>query len=335
MASFLTLLSSVVASSTTSLSSPTTPTPTKELTPSLPLPKVEIDQLPPNTELVDCNNCAQECYEHPAFPSYLNLDNTSDLLGSMTPYGRHVMISTGVTDWPERIEDDKTTLAGQLSHVINQDTNYTNDKPNGRIFITNTSMSTIYSSQGGQDVLLLPENILISNVKPSDAELFYTTFLDQPLPHQPTQLVMVNHRINTLIHNNNILSWQVHANPSASMILICSHRRRDKRCGVTAPILAREFDHVLRENDIDEYGEKGTAVLMVSHVGGHKFAGNLICYTHQGTRGVWYGRVKPCHCKQIVQDTILQGRIVKELYRGAMMHSYGSPSSCTAKRIQW
>jgi (2Fe-2S) ferredoxin len=245
------------------------------------------------------------------------------------------MISTGLTDWPERIEDDITTLAGQLHKVINQDTNYTTHKPNGRIFITNTSMHTLYSTvDNGVDVLVLPENILISNVKPEDAGLFYTTFLAQPLPRQPTQLAIISHTIQKLAPS----SWQVHANPSASMILICSHRRRDKRCGVTAPILAREFDHVLRENDIDEQGDRGTAVMMVSHVGGHKFAGNLICYTHQGTRGTWYGRVKPCHCKQIVEETILQGKIVKELYRGAMMHSYGPPPStaaCAARRIQW
>ncbi|CAO3595897.1 unnamed protein product [Absidia cylindrospora] len=300
-------------------------------------PQVDIDQIPPTTNVVNCNNCAMDCYEHASYPSYLDLDNTTELLGSMSPYGRHIMIATGLTNWAERIEDDSPTLAAHLHKVINQDTNYTQHKPNGRIFITNTSMLNIYSTEpDGHDVLVLPENILISNVKPHDAEAFYRAFLDKPLPLQPVQL----------IHYNNInqftftpTCWQVYANPSASLILLCSHRRRDKRCGVTAPILAREFDHVLREHDIEEQGDRGTTVMMVSHIGGHKFAGNVICYTHQGTRGTWYGRVKACHCKQIVQDTILGGKIVKELYRGAMMHSYGptsfmNSSTCPA-RIRW
>lgn len=292
-------------------------------------PQVGIDQIPPLTELVDCNDCGQDCYDHSGYPSYLDLDTTTALLGSMSPYGRHVMISTGLCDWTERIEDDEASLAGQLYKVINDDKNYTQNQPNGRIFVTNTSLPSTYSSQdGGHDVLLLPENILIGNVQASDAPAFYCTFLDKPLPLQPIQLSMLHP-----------VAWPVHANPFASMILICSHRKRDKRCGVTAPILAREFDHVLRENDIEEQGDYGAVVMMVSHVGGHKFAGNLICYTHQGTRGTWYGRVKPCHCKQIVEDTIIRGKVVKELYRGSMMHSYGptsfmDSSTCPA-RIRW
>ncbi|CAO3597440.1 unnamed protein product [Absidia cylindrospora] len=253
----------------------------------------------------------------------------------MSPYGRHVMIGTGLTDWAERIEEDTPTLAAQLHQVINKDENYTANQPNGRIFVTNTSMSNTYSTDpDGHDVILLPENILISNVKSIDAHDFYTTFLDKPLPLQPIQLATY-----AMEATNMVPSWSVHANPSTSMILICSHRRRDKRCGVTAPILAREFDHVLREHDIEEQGERGVTVMMVSHVGGHKFAGNLICYTHQGTRGVWYGRVRSCHCNQIVEETILQGKVVKELYRGSMMHSYGptsymNSSTCPA-RIRW
>ncbi|KAI8086273.1 Sucrase/ferredoxin-like-domain-containing protein [Halteromyces radiatus] len=293
-------------------------------------PSIDIDQIPPTTELVDCNDCTQDCYDHPSYPSYLDIDTETELLGSMKPYGRHVMIATGVTDWAEKIEEDTATLAAQLHKVINADPQYTNNQPNGRIFITNTSMTNTYSTKG-HDVLLLPENILISNVTPEDATEFYATFLDQPLPLQPVQLSKICMQLRG--------SWQAYMNPSASMILICSHRRRDKRCGVTAPILAREFDHILREHDIEEQGEKGTTVLMVSHVGGHKFAGNIICYTHQGTRGIWYGRVNPGHCKQIVEDTILQGKVVKELYRGAMMHSYGptsftNSSTCPA-RIRW
>jgi (2Fe-2S) ferredoxin len=53
-----------------------------------------------------------------------------------------------------------------------------------------------------------------------------------------------------------------------------------------------------------------------SHVGGHKFAGNLIVYGPLG--GHWYGRVKPCHAAAIVDTHIVQGRVIKELWRGRM-----------------
>jgi hypothetical protein len=43
----------------------------------------------------------------------------------------------------------------------------------------------------------------------------------------------------------------------------------------------------------DGYGAVKRALLVkVSHVGGHKFAGNVIVYSPSGT-GVWYGRVFP------------------------------------------
>jgi (2Fe-2S) ferredoxin len=55
---------------------------------------------------------------------------------------------------------------------------------------------------------------------------------------------------------------------------------------------------------------------------GHKLAGNVICYTNEGTRGVWYGRVKTCHCRPIVEETIINGKIIKGIYRGAMDNSF-------------
>ncbi|KAI8075964.1 uncharacterized protein BX664DRAFT_353999 [Halteromyces radiatus] len=82
-------------------------------------PSIDIDQIPPTTELVDCNDCTQDCYDHPSYPSYLDIDTETELLGSMKPYGRHVMIATGVTDWAEKIEEDTATLAAQLHKVIN------------------------------------------------------------------------------------------------------------------------------------------------------------------------------------------------------------------------
>lgn len=49
---------------------------------------------------------------------------------------------------------------------------------------------------------------------------------------------------------------------------------------------------------------------------GHAFAGNMVIYTHQGQRAIWYGRVTPCHCPDIVTKTIQQDRILQNLARG-------------------
>ncbi|KAI7872316.1 Sucrase/ferredoxin-like-domain-containing protein [Spinellus fusiger] len=265
-----------------------------------------MDQIPPVDLIAEdpCSTCPLVCDDHKQYPSYLSFDLESSLLGTMKPYSRHVLISTGQSDWPSSIEDDVDTLAAHLSRVSNA------SPPSSRVIITNTSMLASHSTlPNAHDVILLPDNIIVSNVTFKDAAAFYSLFLDTPLP---TDMV-------------------VHKNPYESMILICSHKKRDKRCGITAPILQREFDDILREKDICE-GEGGTAIFMVSHIGGHKFAGNVICVTHNGTRGIWYGRVNTCHCKAIIEETLLKGKVLKDLYRGAMSHSYDQ-SNC--ERIQW
>ncbi|KAF7731396.1 hypothetical protein EC973_000204 [Apophysomyces ossiformis] len=258
---------------------------------------------PPADSLVeDCFSCVDPCTEHRQYPPSLHIDTLLPLLGSVKSYRRHILISTGQADWPKKIEKDEGTVAAAICEAeVNSPTKWKN-------LITNTSMVSTYSTvEGGHDIIVLPDNIIVSNVTPRNAHQFYRLFVAQSNQQETYGEVEED--------------MCVHKNPYDSLLLICSHKRRDKRCGITAPLLAREFDHVLREKEIGE-GEGGTAVLMVSHIGGHKFAGNVICYTHQGKRGIWYGRVNPCHCAPIVEETVLKGNVIKELYRGSMEHSF-------------
>jgi len=64
-------------------------------------------------------------------------------------------------------------------------------------------------------------------------------------------------------------------------------------------------------------GSKRALLLKVSHVGGHKFAGNMVLYTPSGA-GIWYGRVTPKEVPAIVHETIINGRIIPELLRTAV-----------------
>ena len=76
---------------------------------------------------------------------------------------------------------------------------------------------------------------------------------------------------------------------------------------------------------------------MISHVGGHAFAGNVIVYippdyrigANQGTgvddlisplarTGIWYGRVEPKHVHGLLAATVEKGNIIGELWRGNM-----------------
>ncbi|KAF8932790.1 hypothetical protein BGZ58_006795 [Dissophora ornata] len=118
--------------------------------------------------------------------------------------------------------------------------------------------------------------------------------------------------------------WQ----PKA-VVMICSHKKRDKRCGVTAPILQKEFMRILRSKDLYGDCEGDVEIWLVSHIGGHKFAGNVIVHKSEGM-AIWYGRVEPCHAQAIVEATIERGEVIKELFRGSMIGSFDSQ-----KKIAW
>jgi hypothetical protein len=139
------------------------------------------------------------------------------------------------------------------------------------------------------------------------------------------------------------------------VILICGHGNRDARCGTMGPLLQSEFEDKLPlfsvkvvegkngkiRRDMSPYSktantEKHNAtpttarVGLISHVGGHKWAGNVIIYFpkyYKGHplenhplrgKGIWYGRVEPWHVEGIVEQTVKQGKIIKELFRGGM-----------------
>ncbi|KAG0266094.1 hypothetical protein BG011_003302 [Mortierella polycephala] len=114
-------------------------------------------------------------------------------------------------------------------------------------------------------------------------------------------------------------------------IMICSHRKRDKRCGVTAAILKKEFIQILRSKDLFGYGdcEDDVEIWLISHIGGHKFAGNVIVHRSEGM-AVWYGRVDPCHAQAIVDVTVEKGQVIQELHRGSMLGSFDH-----SRKIAW
>lgn len=136
--------------------------------------------------------------------------------------------------------------------------------------------------------------------------------------------------------------------PHAAVILLCSQKTRDARCGQSAPLLKREFERHLRTHglyrDANDERPGGVAVHFISHVGGHKYSANVIIYRRRdfdwhkkikvasssaatateeekaqaqqsenegAAQGIWLARVRPEECENIVKFTILQGKLVK------------------------
>jgi hypothetical protein len=60
----------------------------------------------------------------------------------------------------------------------------------------------------------------------------------------------------------------------ASYIFVCSHGSRDRRCGVYGPFLVNRF-----REEIELHGLKGQVLVSpCSHIGGSKYAGNVIIF---------------------------------------------------------
>jgi hypothetical protein len=131
------------------------------------------------------------------------------------------------------------------------------------------------------------------------------------------------------------------------VVLICGHGGRDNRCGALGLPLQNEFEQKLRNASIGtlprQRGLHANAastdahVGLISHIGGHKWAGNVIIYIPPSWRigglhslsgsAIWYGRVEPKHVEGIVQETIVGGRIIRDLWRGGMKLSSSDGNS--------
>lgn len=137
------------------------------------------------------------------------------------------------------------------------------------------------------------------------------------------------------------------------LVLICGHGGRDARCGRYGPVLRDEFEKGLGSNGFtvvkDHVGvrlggeevsfhrldpvanDPSTArVGLISHIGGHKFAGNAIVYLPPNLKvdgdkphplagcGIWYGRVEPKHVEGIIKETVVKGRVIEDMFRGGI-----------------
>ena len=140
------------------------------------------------------------------------------------------------------------------------------------------------------------------------------------------------------------------------LVFVCGHDVRDKRCGIIGPIVAKALEAALQNKSFTLSSKSTTStaaeigrgepnpeaqrasVGLISHIGGHKFAGNVIIYlpashplsrqvaalnttddiNEEGKEGIsiWYGRVKPEHAVGIVEETVIKGVVIKELLRG-------------------
>ncbi|KAJ7247873.1 Sucrase/ferredoxin-like-domain-containing protein [Mycena haematopus] len=302
----------------------------------------------------DCRTCSDPCEDgHGDYPSRFNVDMETQMLGSVRPFRRQIMVSTGTTDWDREITSTSGSLASYISgaHRKSKATQSPtksdvprlpgifNASDSTEIAILNGSHQTISADQDLETVLVFPDFVVVSGVpsSPHGAKMLWSSALNPQIPRI----------LGSAAGEAPFNTWVL---PYSAVITLCSHKRRDKRCGISAPKLESVFTDSLHrrgwtvdtqiEHIIDSPLEKfaGTTeekeahvidtlktlqtakkalILFNSHMGGHRYAGNCIIYTPSGT-SVWYGRVSPHEVESVVENTIEGGLILPPLLRGGL-----------------
>ena len=222
-------------------------------------------------------------------------------------------------------------------------------------------------------VLLLPAFTIIENITPKDVPDLITHVINSaptntsPLDHkvvrsnnrqqepqepqEPQEKVAahpeetIGNGVEDSISIPAVLPFASRPCPHDALILLCSQKTRDARCGQSAPLLRREFQRHLRPlglyRDATDERPGGVGIYFISHVGGHKYSANVMIYRRagmgkkevmegantimtegeeqtNGTTGeqgagqcIWLARVRPEDCEGIIKFTVLQGKVVK------------------------
>ncbi|EPQ59395.1 hypothetical protein GLOTRDRAFT_136275 [Gloeophyllum trabeum ATCC 11539] len=309
----------------------------------------------------DCRSCADPCdkgacllvLRHDEYPKRFDVDRESQMLGSVKPFRRQIVISTGKTDWEREVTDAEGTLAAYVYHVKESSPSAKRRKAGGtnipgvydvsegsNVLVLNGSHKTVSDDENLETVLILPDYKVATDIPRSlgGAKALWKAALDPSVGRAGAPLTQGK-------------TWIL---PYNCVILLCSHKRRDNRCAISAPKLEHTFTQALeregweahtqledpslggpplddlqgseeekeaqivqRLKELGDAHTKRALILKNSHIGGHKFAGNCIIYTPQGS-SVWYGRVTPHEVDSIVKNTIIGGQILLPLLRGGL-----------------
>jgi len=95
--------------------------------------------------------------------------------------------------------------------------------------------------------------------------------------------------------------------PYVQHILVCTDKK-SKQCKKGGPEILKTFQKLIKERKLG----KQVMVSEIGHVGGCSLGPNVLVYPE----GVWYGQVTPDDVAEIINEHILEGRVVQRLLRG-------------------
>ena len=220
-----------------------------------------------------------------------------ELAGSVDYHEKQVFIGTDMTDWPSKIEQ-------QIS----------SEQMNGRNDLIRKWKEAIENDPQLRDIVKLHA----CSAKRDSVFLFPEAwyFENSSIDDISSLLSMLSSaRMGIVLETGIALS------KNAYYIFVCTHKGRDQRCGLRGPNIVR----AIREKALE-----GIHVFECSHLGGHKYAGNLVVYglrhpyetcsptSTLSYHGDWYGLIEEADVEPLLDYVKVRKTIWKDKWRGSI-----------------
>jgi hypothetical protein len=257
------------------------------------------------SKVVPLSDCSHDCVSCTTkFPSSVKFDDgEGDIYNSAKPTACHLIVPTGKADWPHDATSVPKTVENAVADWISESSK--GAFPDGNVKCSTSSLPVDLldakcSDRESGDVLILPFFIWLRKVDAARVRDVLTELM--PL--------LIKARDEGSEPPSEVHGYKIEKSLAHSYVLLCSHTTRDKRCGITAPLMKREMDHRLRETghyrDAGDESKGGVHVTFVNHVGGHKFGANVIIYLRTGEI-IWLAKCSPKNAQPIIDETVLGG----------------------------
>lgn len=206
--------------------------------------------------------------------------HSEKLAGTVKAFQKHIFLTWGLADeWPEDPFDAQHK--GTLPVVLDEAICKAKKEINGKVRI-----SLVERAAAGQDglVMLYPECLEYDIGKDGAGIPELLRFLKGELP-----------------------LGSLGCDIEDTTLFVCAHTKRDGRCGFCGPRLTAKAE------ELSAAGKVGPMrIRKCSHVGGHKYAGNVLVYGKDQWH--WYGYVSPENLLSVLRGKAERGR----LWRGRL-----------------
>lgn len=171
-----------------------------------------------------------------------------------------------------------------------------------RLMLSASNMPTPHHTDDYSEpttVLLLPAFTIIENVTPASVSTLVSEYINKSPTNDATLVPVYDALPRSVLPMTPETSPEPAANlhaltsrpsPHGALVLLCSQRTRDARCGQSAPLLRKELERHLRPlglfRDLDDERPGGVGIYFISHTGGHKYSANVMVYRRPDAFGV-------------------------------------------------